>query len=265
MELFNLLAVGDIVGPSGVEYTKKILWKCREEYNIHCVVANGENTALGNGIDTKAAKTLIDCGVDMITAGNHIWHRKDIYQFLDESPYIIRPANYPDSCPGKGYNTINIYGYKILFINLLGNVYMDAAIESPFITVNKIFNREKDNYDFSVVDIHAEATGEKIALAKYIDSGNPKFKAGVIFGTHTHVQTADEQILKNGAGYITDLGMTGGADSILGVKNECVIQRFLTKMPTKFEPEENQIRLDGVIFTLDLQNYVCTGIRRIKY
>jgi calcineurin-like phosphoesterase len=142
---------------------------------------------------------------------------------------------------------------------------MDAAIESPFITVSKIFSREKNNYDFAVVDIHAEATGEKIALAKYIDNGNPEFKAGVIFGTHTHVQTADEQILRNGAGYITDLGMTGGTDSILGIKNECVIQRFLTKMPTKFEPEENQIKLDGVVFTLDLKNYVCTNIRRIKY
>jgi metallophosphoesterase (TIGR00282 family) len=226
---------------------------------------NGENVAGGNGIDIKSAKILIDSGVDMITAGNHIWHKKDIYQFLDESINIIRPANYPDSCPGKGYNILNIMGYKILFINLLGTVFMDSAIESPFITVQKIFNREKSNYDFAVIDIHAEATGEKIALAKYIDNDNPEFKASVIFGTHTHVQTADEQILKNGAGYITDLGMTGGADSILGIKNECVIQRFLTKMPTKFDTEENEIQLNGVIFTLNLQNFVCTDIKRMKY
>ena len=265
MELFNLFAIGDIIGPFGVEYVKKILWKCREEYNIHCVVANGENTASGNGIDLKSAKALIESGVDMITTGNHVWHRKDIYQFLDESAYILRPANYPDLCPGRGHSIIDVFGYKILFMNLLGTVFMDSAIESPFITLQKIFSREKDNYDFAVVDIHAEATGEKLALAKYIDNNNSEYKASVIFGTHTHVQTSDEQILKSGAGYITDLGMTGGADSVLGIKNECVVQRFLTKMPTKFEPEETQIRLDGVVFTLDLKNYACTNIQRIKY
>ena len=264
MELFNLLAIGDIVGTHGVEYLKKMLWKFREEHNINCVAANGENASPGNGIDTKTARTLIDSGVDMITSGNHIWHKKDVYQFLDESAYIIRPANYPDLCPGKGYSIIDIFGYKILFINLLGTVFMDSAIESPFITVSKIFKREKDNYDFAVVDIHAEATGEKLALAKYIDSSNPEYKVSVIFGTHTHVQTADEQILKNGAGYITDLGMTGGLDSILGIKNENVIQRFLTKMPTKFDAEESEIRLEGAIYTLNLQNYTCINIRRIK-
>ena len=265
MEMFNLLAVGDIIGSHGVDYIKKALWKCREEYNINCVVANGENAANGNGIDSKAMRALIDGGVDIITTGNHVWHRKDIYQVLDESAYIIRPANYPDVCPGKGYSIIDILGYKILFINLLGTVFMDSAIESPFITVPKIFNREKGNYDFAVVDIHAEATGEKLALAKYIDNGNPEFKASVIFGTHTHVQTADEQILKKGTGYITDLGMTGGKDSILGIKNDCVIQRFLTKMPTKFDTEENEIQLDGVIYKVNLRNYLCEGVQRIKY
>lgn len=263
MNLFNLLAIGDIIGTFGVEYIKKMLWNIRGEYNIHCVVANGENSADGNGIDIKSAKAIIGGGADMITTGNHIWHKKEIYQFLDESEYVIRPANYPDSCPGKGYNILDVMGYKILFINLLGCVYIDSASESPFITADKIFSREKGRYDFAVIDIHAEATSEKLALAKYID-GNPELKAAVIFGTHTHVQTADEQILKNGAGYITDLGMTGSADSIIGVKNENIIQKFLTKMPVKFEVEERDIQLDGVVFSLDLDNFKCVGIERIK-
>lgn len=264
MKSFNLLAIGDVMGTSGVEHTKKILWELRKEHSIHCVAANGENSADGNGIDIKSAKALIGGGVDIITTGNHVWQKKEIYQFLDESEYIIRPANYPDSCPGKGYNILDVMGYKILFINLLGCVFMDAASESPFVAVNKIFSREKGNYEFAVVDFHAEATSEKLALAKYIDSGNPGFKAAAIFGTHTHVQTADEQILKNGAGYITDLGMTGSTDSVIGVKNENMIQRFVTKMPVRFEVEDRDIQLNGAVFNLDLESFKCIGVKRIK-
>ena len=263
MEMFNLLAVGDIVGPYGVEYIKKVLWKCRDEHNIHCVIANGENAALGNGIDVKSAKILLESGVDMITTGNHVWHKKDIYTYLDDKNNIIRPANYPAVCPGSGYNIINISGYKILFINLMGTVYFDLGLESPFETADKIFAREKDNYDFAVIDIHAEATGEKIALVKYIDG---KYRAGLIFGTHTHVQTADEQILRNGAGYITDLGMTGAFDSVLGVKSEGIIQKYLTRMPVKFEPcdDEENIELWGVIATINERDFKCGEIKRVR-
>ena len=264
MGMFNILCVGDIVGTPGVEFIKRNLWRLRKENDIQCVVANGENSAKGNGIDIVSATSVSDAGVDMITTGNHVWQKKEMQDYIDECKYIIRPANYPDSCPGTGYNIIDINGYKILFINLLGNLYIEPSLESPFVTADRIFAREKDRFDFAVIDIHAEATSEKIALAKYIDQN---YKARVIFGTHTHIQTADEQILKNGAGYITDLGMTGGFDSILGVKNEIVIQKFLTKMPIKFEVCEENIELRGIIAKIetDSGNFKCVEINRVKF
>ena len=258
----NILAVGDVIGTAGVAFLKKNLWNIRRENNIDCVVANGENSAGGNGIDVKSANSIIESGVDVITTGNHVWQKKEIYAYLDENNNILRPANYPAACPGLGYTIINISGYKILFINLLGNVFFDLGLESPFETADKIFAREKDNFDFAVIDIHAEATGEKVALAKYIDAN---YKAGLIFGTHTHIQTADEQILKNGAGYITDLGMTGAFDSVLGVKNELIIKKYLTKMPVKFEACEENIELWGVIAKISESDFKCVEIKRVRF
>jgi len=264
MRTFNILCIGDIIGGPGVEFIKKNLWRLRKENDIQCVVANGENSAKGNGIDINAANTIFESGADVITTGNHVWQKREIYNFLDENSYIIRPANYPDSCPGAGYSITDILGYKILFINLLGSLFMDTPADSPFAAADRIFHREKGGFDFAVVDIHAEATSEKIALAKYIDG---KYKAGLIFGTHTHIQTADEQILKNGAGYITDLGMTGGFDSILGIKNELIIQKFLTKMPVKFEVCDENIELCGIIAKIDTDsgNFKCADIKRVKF
>ena len=265
MKFINILCVGDIVGTSGVEFLKRNLWNFRKSNNIDCAVANGENSAVGNGIDAKSAEMIFESGVDIITTGNHVWNKKEFYDFLDGSRFVLRPANYPNSCPGVGYNITNIMGYKILFINLLGSVYMESGIESPFVTADKIFSREKGSFDFAVIDIHAEATSEKNAFAQYIDGRN--LKAGVIFGTHTHVQTADEKILKNGAGYITDAGMTGSGDSVLGIKSEIIIQKFLTKMPVKFEVCENNIELQGIICKIeaDTGNFKCAEIKRIKF
>jgi len=258
----NILAVGDIIGSAGADFLKKNLWNIRRENKIDCVVANGENSAAGNGIDIKSAGLIIESGADVITTGNHVWQKKDIYNYLDDNNNILRPANYPAACPGLGYNIINISGYKILFINLMGTVFFDLGLESPFETADKIFAREKDNFDFAVIDIHAEATSEKIALAKYIDA---HYKAGLIFGTHTHIQTADEQILKNGAGYITDLGMTGAFDSVLGVKNELIIKKYLMKMPVKFEVCEENIELWGVIAKISEKDFKCEDIKRVRF
>lgn len=263
MKSLNILCAGDIIGTSGVEFIKKNLWTLRKEHNIDCVVANGENSANGNGIDAKSANAVFEAGADVITTGNHVWNKKEFHGFLDENKFVLRPANYPDSCPGAGYNIIDILGYKILFINLLGTVFMEPGIESPFTVSDRIFAREKGSYDFAVIDIHAEATSEKNAFAKYTDGKN--LKAGIIFGTHTHVQTSDEKILKNGAGYITDLGMTGAADSILGVKNELIIQKFLTKMPVRFEVCEDNIALQGIICKIDTENFRCVEIKRINF
>jgi len=265
MKSINILCVGDIIGSPGVEFIKRNLWTLRKNNNIDCVVANGENSANGNGVDAKSAGAVFESGADVMTTGNHVWHRKEFYDFLDGNRFVLRPANYPDACPGLGYNIIDIMGYKIIFINLLGTVFMEPGIESPFITADKIFLREKGNFDFAVIDIHAETTSEKNALAKYIDGKN--LKAGVIFGTHTHVQTSDEKILKNGAGFITDLGMTGPVDSVLGIKNELIIQKFLTKMPVKFEVGEGDIELQGIICKIETEtgNFKCAEIRRINF
>jgi metallophosphoesterase (TIGR00282 family) len=260
----NILAVGDIIGAAGTDFISKNLWNFRRGNHIDCVVANGENSAPGNGIDVKSANLLFDAGVDVITTGNHVWQKREIYNYLDEKKCILRPANYPASNPGSGYNIINIMGYKILFINLLGTVYLELGLESPFQTADKIFAREKDNYDFAVIDIHAEATGEKIAFAKYIDI-DANYKTGLIFGTHTHIQTADEQILQNGTGYITDLGMTGAFDSVLGVKNEAIIKKYLTKMPVKFEACEDDIELWGIIAKINEENFKCEEIKRVRF
>jgi hypothetical protein len=263
MKKFNILCIGDIVGAPGVEFIKRNLWNIRKENDIDCVVANGENAANGNGIDSKSANIIFEAGADVITTGNHVWKKKDIYSFLDGNNFILRPANFPGACPGLGYNIINISGYKILFINLLGTVYMESGIESPFTAADRIFSREAGGYDFAVIDIHAEATSEKKAFAIYTDT--KKVKAGLIFGTHTHVQTADEKILENGAGYMTDLGMTGSSNSVLGIKSEAIIQRFLTKMPVKFEVCDQNMELQGAIAEIDAVNFRCAGIKRINF
>ena len=263
MRLLNILCVGDVVGAPGVEFLKKNLWNLRKEHNIDCVVVNGENSSNGNGIDPKSANAIFESGADVITTGNHVWRKNEIYDFLDGNKFILRPANYPDACPGAGYNIIEAAGYKILFINLLGTVYMDPGTESPFAVADRIFAREKGGYDFAVIDIHAEATSEKIAFAKYID--NKDARASVIFGTHTHVQTADEKILKNGAGYITDLGMTGASDSVLGIKNEVIIQKFLTNMPIKFEVCDESVELQGIICGIKTDDYKCAAISRVNF
>ena len=261
--LLNILCVGDIVGAPGVEFIKKNLWHLRKSNDIDCVVANGENSSGTGGIDPKSASAIFEGGADVITTGNHVWKKKEFHGFLEENGYVLRPANYPDASPGMGYTILNIAGYKILFVNLLGTVYMEPGLESGFLVVDRIFSRERDKYDFAVIDIHAEATSEKNALAKYIDGKN--LKASVIFGTHTHVQTADEKILANGAGYITDLGMTGPADSVLGIKNELIIQNFLTKIPVKFEVAEGDVSLLGIICKIETDCFKCVDIKRINF
>ncbi|MCL1792858.1 MAG: YmdB family metallophosphoesterase [Oscillospiraceae bacterium] len=263
MGTFNILCVGDIIGVPGVEFVKANLWGIRKSHAIDCVVANGENSAGGNGIDPKSAEAIFEAGADVITTGNHVWQKKEIYAFLDENGYLLRPANYPGSSPGAGYNIVNIAGYRILFANLLGTVYMEPGIESGFSAADRIFSREWGSYDFAVVDIHAEATSEKNALAKYIDQKG--VKAAVIFGTHTHVQTADEKILPGGAGYITDIGMTGPTDSVLGIKNELIIQKFLTKMPVRFEVGEGEVSLSGAICKIEANCFRCIDIKRVNF
>ena len=253
----KILVIGDVVGAGGTGFIEEKLWGLRKFYGIDMTIVNGENAAVGNGIDKATADRLMKSGVDVITSGNHIWKKNGIADLLDGNQYILRPANYPPSCPGSGYCIFDMCSYKVLIVNLLGTVFMES-LESPFTAIDKILSREKGNFDFAVVDIHAEATSEKLALAKYIDG-----KVSVVFGTHTHVQTADEQILPLGTGYITDVGMCGPEDSVLGIKNDIIIKKFLTKMPVRHEEADTPSSLCGCIFTLSLDSGKCTGVQRI--
>ena len=254
---FNLLCLGDIVGPETLSCMQKNLGAIRRKYGVSMVVANGENVAEGNGITPEDAEDLFACGVDVITSGNHIWKKNRIYSYLDDKEEILRPANYPSSVPGKGYTVFETGVARVLVMNVLGTMFMDP-LGCPFETVDKILEREKGRYDISVLDIHAEATAEKKALGYYLDG-----RVNAIFGTHTHVTTADEQILPKGSGYITDVGMCGCEESALGVDVENVITRLKTKLPTRFKPASGKINVNGLLFSFD-KNLKLTSVERIK-
>ena len=255
----KILAVGDVVGARAVEYLQDNLWNIRNENQIEFTVVNGENAAEIHGISALDAKTLISSGADLITLGNHTYGRRDICELLSENESIIRPANYPPMAPGGGYTLLNINGWRVLGINILGTALMES-LACPFATVDRILEREGGNYDFAIMDIHAEATSEKLALARYFDG-----RIAVIFGTHTHVQTADEQILPNGSGYITDLGMTGPVNGIIGTEADAVIEKFRTKMPVRFRVADGEIRSCGAIFDLDTDTKKVKSVRRIVF
>ncbi len=241
----KILAIGDIVGKCGQEFIQKRLWSIRERLGADFVIANGENAAAGNGLDVKTAQLLFVSGVDVITSGNHIFRRNEIYSYLDNNEKVLRPANYPPSCPGSGYCIVNAQGVRILVMNFLGNVYLES-LENPLVTAKRILEREDGNYDIAVADIHAEATSEKYAFGYNFDG-----KINIIFGTHTHVQTNDARVLPCGTGYITDLGMTGPYDSILGVKKEIIIEKFLTKMPSRFDEATGETLFNAALFEID--------------
>lgn len=256
--IVRVLAIGDVVGPRSVEYISERLWKIRSEKNISLVVANGENAAPGNGLDRANAETLLSGGVDVITGGNHTWQKKDLRQMLDDSSALLRPANYPPNSPGNGYTLIDAEGYTFLVMNVMGTVFLDS-LDCPFRTIDAILEREKGRYNYAVLDIHAEATSEKIALANYFDG-----RINVIFGTHTHVPTADERILPRGSGYITDLGMTGPYDSVLGVKKEIVIEKFISRLPVRFETADGDITMCAAVFDIDSESGRTVSVTRLK-
>lgn len=254
---FKLLAIGDVCGPSAVEYLKRNLWSIRKEYGSDMVIANGENSAEPNGIDKSSANTLFESGVDVITTGNHVYRKSSVFSYLDDEPNILRPLNYPNENPGKGDTIINVNGYKVLVLNVLGQAYLDSY-SSPFEAVEKALSRNEGKYDFCVLDIHAEATGEKKAIAYEFSD-----KISVAFGTHTHVQTNDPQILNGKCGYITDLGMVGAKDSILGVKKEAVIYKLKTKLLSKFDFAEGKIECDMALFEIDLNTFNTISVKNI--
>lgn len=259
MNEYRILCLGDVVGSEGVALLSAKLWQIRKEYAVDLVVANGENADPGNGITAASADTLLSAGVDVITSGNHIWQKKDMRGYLDESSSILRPANYPDQNPGKGYTLVDANGARVLVMNVQGTVFMEALAD-PFLTVEKILRNQQGKYDYAVLDVHAEATSEKIALGRYFDG-----RIQAVVGTHTHVHTADEQIFPGGTGYVTDLGMCGSENGILGVATECILERMRYKMPVKFLPATGNVKAHGCLFGINAQNRRVEFVKRVEF
>ncbi len=254
---FRILCFGDVVGENASLYLRRVLPGIRKEMGADFVIANGENSAKKGGIDPESLQQLYSAGVDLVTTGNHVFRQRSIYDFLDGAGSLLRPCNFPSSCPGKGYEIVKLSGLRVLVVNVQGTLFMEA-LASPFETVEKILEREAGNYDFALCDFHGEATSEKKAFACYFDS---RFSA--VFGTHTHIPTADLQILPGGTGYITDLGMVGGVDSVLGMKKEIAIQKFLTHMPTYYQVAEGKCEAWGALFDIDPDSGKCIHTEQI--
>ncbi len=253
----RVLILGDVVGSGGCEKIAKVLPNYKSQKKIDIVIANGENSAEGNGITPASSDDLLSSGVDVITTGNHVLRRREIYDYLDRENYpIIRPANYDESAPGKGYYILDMLRYKLCVINLQGRVFM-PPIDSPFQAVDQIISQVSTPN--IIVDFHGEATSEKISLGRYLDG-----RVSAVVGTHTHVQTADEQIFPGGTGYITDLGMCGSSNSILGVKCEQVIYKIKTNLPTKLDSVKEDCVLHGVLLEIDDKSGKCTQIERVR-
>jgi len=254
----RILAVGDLVGTVGLKKFEKEYKEIKEKENIDFCIVNAENVAEGMGITEKAFQSLLNQKVDCITMGNHTWAKKDIFSFIDHSK-IIRPANYTKNNPGKGFQIFECKGKKIAVINLIGRVTMNVLSENPFIVADEIIEKLQNQVDIIIVDFHAEATAEKIALAYHLDG-----KITALFGTHTHVQTADETILKGGTAYITDIGMTGPKESVIGMSKEASIKRFLTSLPERYKIAEGEAKLNACIFEINDETCRVSSIKRLN-
>lgn len=226
--MMKVLAVGDLIGTAGIKELKRQIETIKQKEQIDFVIVNGENSAEGMGITQQNFNDILAMNVDVITMGNHTWGKKDIFKFIDH-PKLIRPANYPKGVVGKGYNIYTCKNKKIAVINLIGRVDINILTENPFIIAKEIVEEVQNKVDMIFVDFHAEATAEKIAMGYFLDG-----KVTAVFGTHTHVQTADEKILPNGTGYITDIGMTGPKNSVIGMDIAVSIKRFETTLPERY-------------------------------
>jgi metallophosphoesterase (TIGR00282 family) len=254
----NILFIGDIVGAPGRRALEELLPRAVDHFFIDLVVANGENASGGIGITPQVADYLLNQGVDVITSGNHIWKHKEILPYLEDTDRLLRPANYPPETPGRGLATVETAaGESAAIICLEGRVFM-SAIECPFRTVDRLLDTLAPEVKVILVDMHAEATSEKQALGWHLDG-----RVSAVVGTHTHVQTADERILPGGTGYISDAGMTGPVDSVIGMKREIILERFLTQRPQPFRVATQNMQLQGVVLTIDPLGR-CQEVRRVQ-
>lgn len=253
----RIMLVGDVVGRPGRKAFQEHTPLLRREKHIDVVVVNGENSAGGKGITQKALNDLYHGGADIVTSGNHIWDKKDVLEFIDREPFLIRPANYPEGAPGKGFCIYPFKAKNIGVINLSGRTFM-PALDCPFQKAEQILREIERECDVILVDFHAEATSEKLALGWYLDG-----RVQCVVGTHTHVQTADERLLPKGTAYLTDLGMVGAWDSILGVKSEIILEKFLTARPVRFDVAEGSCVYSSLILEISEATNQVTGIERI--
>jgi metallophosphoesterase (TIGR00282 family) len=256
----NILLVGDIFGKGGRKVIRTVLPRVVDRESVDLTIANVENATKGLGVSREAAHELKMAGVQVMTSGNHIWKRPGVEDLLEDEPFLVRPANYPPDVPGKGSVVWESnLGVRVGILNLMGRVFMDP-LDCPFRTAELYINRlAQDGVRMIILDFHAEATSEKLALAWYLDG-----KVSAVIGTHTHVQTADERILPQGTGYITDAGMTGGQDSVIGVKPKPAIDSFLTGVHQRLEPCSKNLALNGVLMTICEKTGRCESIRRIS-
>ncbi len=255
----NVLFVGDIVGKSGRMAVSRLVPELRATRNIEFCIANGENAAGGLGITPKVADELFANGIDVLTTGNHVWDKKEIVERIDRDTKLLRPQNYPDGVPGKGSTVMETPdGVKVAILNISGRVFMQN-LDCPFRVGDREVKELRKLTSVVFVDMHAEATSEKIAIGWFLDG-----LATAVIGTHTHVQTADERILPGGTAYITDVGMTGSFDSVIGVKKSHVLERFLTQVPIRFEPAGGDVWLSGVIVEVDSESGKSKKIERFR-
>ena len=254
----RILAVGDIVGEIGLKKLKDILPNLKQREKIDFIVVNGENVAGGMGITEKLFNQILYAGADVVTLGNHTWSKKDVFSFIDNEK-VIRPANYPKGVQGKGYNIFSYKNKKIAVINLIGRTNMGVLAENPFLEVDNILEQIKNKADIIIVDFHAEATAEKIAMKHYLDG-----RVNILFGTHTHAQTADEEITSKGMAYITDIGMTGPEDSVIGMDKKASIKRFVTTLPEKYKIADGNCKLNSCLFDINDENGRTEKVLRIN-
>lgn len=252
----KVLIIGDIMGRPGRDALKEFLDRKKSDYEF--IIINGENTAAGFGITPKIADEFFEMGVDVITSGNHIWDKKEIYPYLNENPNLLRPLNYPKGAPGNGYVIKTTKkGHKIAVINIQGRVFM-PEVDSPFDRIEEALAEIRKETSNIIVDFHAEASSEKVAMGWYLDG-----RVSMVYGTHTHIQTADDRILEKGTGFISDAGMTGAHDSIIGMTIETVLPKFLTSLPSRFEVATGNVKVNGLELHID-KNGLCKELNRIN-
>ncbi len=256
----KILFIGDIVGSPGREAVKKLLPELKKEHGLDFVIANAENAAGGSGITSRVTQELFESGVSVITSGDHIWKKSGVFEIIDKDERILRPLNFPAGAPGRGAALFTAKeGVKIGVVNLQGRVFMEGLLECPFKTGRSAIEALIKETRIIIVDMHAEATSEKVALGWYLED-----LASAVLGTHTHIQTADEKILPGGCAYITDVGMTGPYQSVIGRRVEDVLKKFITAVPTRFEVAADDIQLHGVVLDIDEKNGRAKSILRIQ-